>query len=214
VNSEPITVFLVDDDSSVLKATRRALKVAGYEVEVFSSALEFLERPKPDGLGCLIVDLRMPGMNGLELQETLLRRDYDLPLIFLSGDGDVPSAVRAMRAGAVDFLTKPYVTKELLDVLEKAIAKHREFLEGQKTLLQLRERFRALTPREQEVCVLVGQGLLNKQVAAELGTAEKTVKIHRARVMQKLHVSSVAELVRVLEKLHPGAEALRKGVGV
>jgi FixJ family two-component response regulator len=194
-------VFAVDDDASVLRALDRMLRVSGYAVEVFPSARQFLERPRHDGPACLITDLRMPGMSGLDLQQALIGSGYNVPIIFLTAHGDIPSTVQAVKAGAVDFLTKPFARETLLASVNAAIEYHRGAIAQEEAVRRCRARFALLTPREQEVCVLVGRGLLNKQIAAELGTAEKTVKVHRARVMAKLAVGSVAELVDLLREI-------------
>ncbi|WP_437760082.1 response regulator transcription factor [Sorangium sp. So ce1389] len=195
------TVFVVDDDPSVLRALERLLRAAGHAVEAYASPGAFLERAPSERPGCAVVDLRMPGLDGIELQEELSRRGCPLPIVFLTGHGDVPSSVRAMKAGAIDFLTKPCDDTDLLAAVARAIerdARARATLGEQQAL---RTRFEALTPREREVCVRVAQGLLNKQIADELGAAEKTIKVHRGRVMEKLGVESVAELVRLVDRL-------------
>lgn len=197
----PALVFVVDDDPSVLRALDRTLRASGLTVEVFSSPDAFLARPRYRGPACLITDLRMPGMSGLELQQILNHSGYKLPVIFISGHGDIPTTVRAVKAGAVDFLTKPFVRDQLLASVESAIRYHRGVLAEEQLLEERRARFGLLTPREQEVCLLVGRGLLNKQIAAELGAAEKTIKVHRARVMSKLGVGSVAQLVDLLREI-------------
>jgi Response regulator len=193
-------VFIVDDDPSIRKGLGRLLRAAGYVHEAFNSAIEFLGRAVHPGPSCLIVDVRMPGLDGMGLQETLIRRRRDEELVFITGHGDIPTCAQAMKAGAVDFLPKPFPPDELLDCVERALSrsanKRKHAAEKQKT----RDLFDLLTPREFEVMQLVVTGLLNKQVAGELGTAEKTVKVHRGRVMQKLGVRSVPDLVRLVEK--------------
>jgi RNA polymerase sigma factor (sigma-70 family) len=195
------TVFVVDDDPSVLRGLSRLLRSAGYAVEAYDSARAFLDRPARDQQGCAVVDLRMPELTGLELQEELARRSSRIPLIFLTGHGDVPSSVRAMKGGAIDFLTKPCDDTDLLAAVERALARDAEARAAQAEREAVEARFEALTPREREVCMLVAQGLLNKQIAAELGTSEKTIKVHRGRVMEKLGAESVAELVRLVDRL-------------
>jgi FixJ family two-component response regulator len=195
------TVFLVDDDPSVLSALGRLLRSAGYTVEVHASPLGFLERAAAALRGCVVVDLRMPEVGGLELQEELARRGCLLPLVFLTGHGDVPSTVRAMKAGAIDFLSKPCEDTDLLAALDRALARERDERAAREAHEARRTRFEELTPREREVCLRVAQGRLNKQIAAELGTAEKTIKVHRGRVMEKLGVESVADLVRFVDRL-------------
>ncbi|MGK3963414.1 response regulator transcription factor [Sorangium sp. So ce118] len=195
------TVFVVDDDPSVLRALERLLRAAGHAVEAYASPGAFLERAPSERPGCAVIDLRMPGLDGIELQEQLSRRGCPLPIVFLTGHGDVPSSVRAMKAGATDFLTKPCDDTDLLAAVARAIerdARARAALGEQQAL---RTRFEALTPREREVCLRVAQGLMNKQIADELGAAEKTIKVHRGRVMEKLGVESVAELVRLVDRL-------------
>ena len=197
-------VFVVDDDPSMLRALERMLRTSGHSAEVYASPGAFLARPRYPGPACLITDLRMPGMSGLELQQALLASGYRIPIIFISGHGDIPTtvkAVKSVKAGAVDFLPKPFAREELLASVESALRYHREALAEQAANDERRSKFALLTPREQEVCVLVGRGLLNKQIAAELGAAEKTIKVHRARVMAKLAVGSVAELVDLLREI-------------
>ena len=196
------TVFVVDDDASVRKAMARLVDSAGYAVETFASAREFLARVRSqDVSGCVLLDILMPGLSGLDLQQELQAFTPPLPIIFITGHGDVPSSVRAMKGGAVDFLTKPVHDQYLLSAISQAIARNAEARERYAELHELRRRADTLTPRERQVMLLVVRGLLNKQVAAELGTVEKTIKVHRARVIQKMGVESLAELVRDAEKL-------------
>ncbi|MEO5730270.1 MAG: response regulator [Byssovorax sp.] len=195
------TVFLVDDDPSVLSALGRLLRSAGYTVEAHADPRAFLERAAAALCGCVVVDLRMPELGGLELQEELARRGCLLPLVFLTGHGDVPSTVRAMKAGAIDFLSKPCEDTDLLAAVDRALAREREGRAAREVQEARRTRFEELTPREREVCLRVAQGRLNKQIAAELGTAEKTIKVHRGRVMEKLGMESVADLVRFVDRL-------------
>ncbi|HET6365954.1 MAG TPA: response regulator [Pseudomonadales bacterium] len=197
------TVYVVDDDASVRKSFGRLLRTAGYQVETFASADEFLAHPLSIEPGCLLLDLKMPGRNGLELQEALVAARKAIPIIFVTGHGDVSTSVRAMKGGAVDFLTKPYSAEDLLEAVERAMAKDKRDRRERAQLTDLQSRARALTPREAEVLRLVVRGLLNKQVAAELGISEKTVKVHRARVMQKMRADSMADLVRMAGRLHP-----------
>lgn len=194
-------VFIVDDDPSVVRGLSRLLCANGFEVEAFASAADFLMNRFRDSVGCLLVDLRMPGMNGLELQAALRESDCDLPVIFISGNADVPATVQAIRGGALDFLTKPFQEDQLLAAIQGALDHCREVRAGRIASQGDEARFASLTPREKEVCILVGTGMLNKQIAWQLGTTEKTVKVHRARVMEKLEVSSVAELVRLIDRL-------------
>jgi FixJ family two-component response regulator len=193
-------VYVVDDDPSVRVAMERLLKSVGLTVKTFASAQEFLDQTTPEWSGCLIVDLRMPGMGGLDLQDQLSTRQVSLPVIFLTGYGTVPASVRAMKAGAVDFLEKPVDDQTLLDAVHKALERDRGARRDQAEMQALHRRLAALTPREYEVLTFIISGRLNKQAAAELGTTEKTIKVHRARIMEKLQCASLAELVRLAEK--------------
>jgi RNA polymerase sigma factor (sigma-70 family) len=201
------TVYVVDDDASVRKSFGRLLRLAGYQVEAFASADEFLAHPLSIEPGCLLLDLKMPGRNGLELQEALVAVRKSIPIIFVTGHGDIAASVRAMKGGAVDFLTKPYSAEDLLEAVERAMTKDKRDRRERAQLTELESRARALTPREAEVLRLVVRGLLNKQVADELGISEKTVKVHRARVMHKMRADSMADLVRMAGRLHPAPEA-------
>ena len=194
-------VYVVDDDPSVRKALERLLRSAYYDAMTFASAAEFLDFACPDTAGCLILDIKMPELSGLELQDRLSEKDFSLPIIFITGHGTVPASVRAFKAGAMDFLQKPFNDMELLDAVSRAIEKHRRLRREQNEIKALRTKMETLTPREQEVFCLVVSGLLNKQVAFDLGITEKTVKVHRARVMQKMGAQSLADLVRFAEKL-------------
>jgi len=197
-----MTVFLVDDDSSVRRALTRLIKSAGYPVLAFASAGEFLENNVPsDGPACLVLDIRMPGLSGLDLQGELQKRDSILPIIFITGHGDIPMSVKAMKAGAVDFLPKPVKDKELLHAIEQALARAGRENADRGEIADIRRRSVTLTPREREVMELVVTGMINKQIAYELGTVEKTIKIHRARVMEKMRAGSLAELVRIAERI-------------
>jgi RNA polymerase sigma factor (sigma-70 family) len=193
-------VFLIDDDASVRKGVSRLLRSAGYKSESFESASDFLQREQHPGPACLIVDVRMPGINGMDLQETLIQRRREEQLVFITGHGDISMCAQAMKAGAADFLPKPFRDEELLQCVERALTQSVEQRRRSAEKHQFRQLLDLLTPREFEVMQLVIAGMLNKQVAGELGTAEKTVKVHRHRVMQKLRVTSVAELVRLVEK--------------
>lgn len=201
--NDELRVFVIDDDALVLRAIERVLKAHGFAVEVFTSPETFLERPAYDGLACLLLDLLMPGLNGLDVQETLISRGIGHPIIFLSGQGDVPSTARAMREGAVDFLVKPLDEPQLLEAIARARARATAEQQQRQSEEDAAARFARLTKREREVCELVARGLLNKQVAYELGTGEKVVKVHRGRAMRKLEIASVAALVRLLSRL-PG----------
>ena len=198
MNPEP-TVFLVDDEASVLKALSRLLRSAGLNVEIFRSSQEFLQHHDPHAHGCLVLDVAMPGLNGLDLQRTLAAQGTRLPIIFLTGRGDIPTSVQAMKQGAVDFLTKPTNDEDLLAAIRAGIDKDRANRQAGAERLKIQQLLATLTPREREVLRHIIAGKLNKQVAAELGIVEKTIKVHRARVMKKMNVQSLAELVRMAE---------------
>jgi len=193
-------VFVIDDDAAVRKSVKRLLASADYDSELFQSANDFLSRPVHPGPSCVIVDVRMPGLTGIEFQDALIKRRREEQLIFITGHGDVPMCAQAMKAGAVDFLTKPFKPRELLNCIERALARSVKQRQNAEDKAEARRLLDLLTPREFEVMQLVSTGMLNKQVGGELGTAEKTVKVHRGRVMQKLGVTSVAELVRLVQK--------------
>ncbi len=191
------TVFLVDDDPSFLSSMARLCRASGFAIRTFSSAADFLAQRSPDAPGCVVADLQMPGMNGLELQEALARSDNPLPIIFLTGQGDIPTSVKAMRHGAEDFLTKRAPRQELLAAVERALARDARDREKRTRRHELRARFDRLTPREREVLSHVLRGQLNKQIAADLGVAERSVKRHRTSLMAKLQVESVAQLAQL-----------------
>jgi RNA polymerase sigma factor (sigma-70 family) len=193
-------VFVVDDDPSVRKGLTRLIKAAGHEVEAFASARDFLVRPPHDGPCCVVLDVRMPGMTGPELQEMLASRGRQLSIIFITGHGDIRTGVKAMKRGAVDFLIKPVNDRELLGAIERCVNGARQAWRQHAEATELQDRMKTLTPREAQVFALVVTGMLNKQVAAELGISEKTVKVHRARVMEKMRAGSVAELVRLADR--------------
>jgi len=193
-------VFAIDDDASVRKGLKRLLRSAGYKSEIFESASDFLERDQHAGPACVILDVRMPVLNGMDLQETLIQRRRDEQLVFITGHGDISMCAQAMKAGAVDFLPKPFRADELLQCVERALIRSTEQRRRSAEKNEARHLLALLTPREFEVMQLVITGMLNKQIAGELGTAEKTVKVHRGRAMRKLNVTSVAELVRLTEK--------------
>ena len=197
----PLTVFLIDDDPSVRRALARLIKSAGYQVQPFVSAREFLDRmPDAASPACLVLDVRMPGLSGLDLQRELQAANATLPIIFITGHGDIPMSVKAMKDGAVDFLPKPVKDKDLLRAIESALARSVRERAVRDELEKIQSRVETLTAREREVMNLVVKGRLNKQIAFELGTVEKTVKVHRARVMDKMQVESLAELVSLVER--------------
>ncbi len=197
--TQPI-IHVVDDDASFRRAVTRLLGTAGYEVRGYASASEFLAAGSDDAPGCVLVDLRMPGESGLDLQGTLAQAEYLMPVIFLTGHGDIPTSVHAMRHGAVDFLTKPVKKQILFDAVERALARDAEERKHRARLRELHNCFEVLTPREREVLTHVVSGMLNKQIAFDLGTTERTIKAHRASIMKKLGVDSLAELVRLTEE--------------
>jgi len=194
-------VFVVDDDPSVRSSLKFLLSSVGLEVESFESAETFLQRKPPDAPSCLVLDVRLRGLSGLDFQHELAARNIRIPIVFVTGHGDIPMSVRAMKAGAIEFLTKPYRDQDLLDAVRIALEQDRARREQEKDLTDLQQRFDSLTPREQEVISMVVSGMLNKQIAGELGTAENTVKVHRSRAMEKMHAQSFADLVRMIEKL-------------
>jgi len=200
MTDKPTTIFIIDDDLSVRRGLSRLLRVAGFNAEVFASAQEFLAREHYDGPGCIVLDVQMPGLSGLDLQAELNKAEYSMPIILISAHGDVPITVQAMKEGAVDFLTKPVDRDQLLAVIRSALDRDRAGRDELGDLEQIRARLATLTPREHEVMTYVLAGLLNKQIARELGIAEYTVKVHRGRVMSKMGVLSVAELVRLTQK--------------
>lgn len=197
-------VFLVDDDASVRRALTRLIKSAGHQVQAFASAQEFLGTPTDAGVeetGCLVLDVRMPGLSGMDLQRDLQSKNRNLPIIFISGHGDIPMSVKAMKDGAVDFLPKPVKDTDLLPAIEQALARASHARAERKELADIQRRAEKLTAREREVMALVASGMPNKRIAFQLGTVEKTIKVHRARIMQKMEVQSLAGLVRAVEKL-------------
>ena len=200
------TVFVVDDDASVREAVRSLLRSVGLSVETFPTAQEFLSSPRNTAPGCLVLDVRLPGIGGLELQHQLAERNLHIPIIFITGHGDIPMSVRAIKAGAVEFLTKPFRDQDLLDAVQQAIDQDRGAREQRAEIAQLRQRYEGLSPREREVMGLVVRGLPNKQIAGTLGTCEATVKLHRSRAIQKMQAGSLADLIRMAEKLGIAAD--------
>ena len=194
-------VFVVDDDASVREALQRLIRSAGLRVEAFASAEEFLERARPDAPSCLVLDVRLPDLSGIDLQRRMVEANNEMPIVFITGYGDIPTTVTAMRAGAVQFLTKPLVEGDVLESIRDAIARDRAGRDHRAETADLRTRYMSLTPREQEVMQWVVSGLLNKQIAGELGISEETVKVHRGQVMRKMAADSLADLVRMSERL-------------
>jgi RNA polymerase sigma factor (sigma-70 family) len=200
--SEPTSiVFVVDDDPSVRRAIKRLVESVGLHVELFESATEFTNSSHPDVASCLVLDIRLPGMSGLDFQRELVRTKHEIPIIFITAHGDIQMSVRAMKGGAVEFLTKPFRDQDLLDAIQVALERDRARRQSEADTASLRERLESLTPREREVLPLVVSGLLNKQVAAEIGTTEATVKVHRSQLMKKMGADSLPELVRMAEKI-------------
>lgn len=193
-------VFVIDDDASMRTAISELIEAVGISCQTFGSGQELLDATLPDVPGCLVLDVRLPGLSGLNLQRELTARGIQIPIIFITGHGDIPMSVQAMKAGAVEFLTKPFRDQDLLDAIEQATERDRGARRQLKEIRELQERSDALTPRELEVMRLVVAGLLNKQIAAQLGISEKTVNVHRAQVMQKMHADSLADLVRMSER--------------
>ena len=201
-------VFVIDDDPSVRTSLKFLISTVGLQVESFDSAEAFLRGKLSDGPSCLVLDVRLRGMSGLDFQRELAARNIRTPIVFITGHGDIPMSVRAMKAGAVEFLTKPCRDQDLLDAIRIALERDRARCDQEKDATELQQRFASLTPREREVVSMVVSGMLNKQIAGQLGTAENTVKVHRSRAMEKMHAQSLADLVRMVEKLkHPSPKA-------
>jgi RNA polymerase sigma factor (sigma-70 family) len=199
-------VFVIDDDPSVRSSLKFLLSTVGLQAETFESADSFLRRKPADIASCLVLDVRLPGLSGLDFQRELATRNICIPIIFLTGHGDIPMSVRAMKAGAVEFLTKPFRDQDLLDAVRVALDRDRTRRKQDKEVADLRQRFDTLTSREQEVVSMVVAGMLNKQIAAELGTAESTVKVQRSRAMEKMQAESLADLIKMIQKVQPPSQ--------
>jgi RNA polymerase sigma factor (sigma-70 family) len=204
--TEPRIVFAVDDDPSVRSSLKFLFSTVGLQAETFDSADSFLGKELPEVPSCLVLDVRLPGLSGLDFQRVLAARNIRIPIVFLTGHGDIKMSVRAMKAGAIEFLTKPFRDQDLLDAVRVALDRDRARREQEKEMADLRRRFNSLTSREQEVASLVVAGMLNKQIAGELGTAESTVKVQRSRAMEKMQAESLADLIKMIQKLQPPSE--------
>jgi len=200
------TVLVVDDDPDVRASVGRLLRSLRIDVQLFASIPDFLKSAPPDGPTCLVLDVRLPGQSGLDLQRELARAKRELPIIFITGHGDIPMSVQAMKGGAIEFLTKPFRDQDLLDAIQVGLSRHRAWRENEEALADLRERFASLSPREREIVIQVARGRLSKQIAHDIGIAEATVKVHRSRAMQKMKARSLPELGRMADKLNLVAE--------
>jgi FixJ family two-component response regulator len=210
MSNAQLTVFVVDDDRSVREGLVDLISSVGMNVKAFGSTQEFLQHKRPDTPACLVLDVRLPGSSGLDLQRKLGRSEQPLPIIFITGHGDIPMSVRAMKDGAVEFLTKPFRDQDLLDAIHQALDLDRVAREQRAETMELRRRYELLTPREREVMELVVRGLLNKQIATELGASEVTIKMHRGQVMHKMRAESVVELLHMAEAITPSRESNTK----
>src|SRR5216683_7447356 len=195
------TILVVDDDPTLRESVGRLLRSLGLDTQLFASISNFLESDPPDGPACLVLDVRMPGKSGLDLQRELAAANRELPIIFITGHGDIPMSVQAMKGGAIEFLTKPFRDQDLLDAIQLGLSRDRAWRENEEALAGLRERFASLSPREREIMIQVARGRLSKQIAHDIGIAEATVKVHRSRAMQKLKASSLPELGQMADKL-------------
>jgi FixJ family two-component response regulator len=195
------TVLVVDDDATLRESVGRLLRSLGLEAHLFASIADFLNSDSPDGPACLVLDVRLPGKSGLDLQRELTAANRELPIIFITGHGDIPMTVQAMKGGAIEFLTKPFRDQELLDAIQLGLSRDRDRRENEKALATLRERFASLSPRERDIMIQVARGRLSKQIAGDIGIAEATVKVHRSRVMRKMKARSLPELGRMADKL-------------
>ena len=195
------TILVIDDDPDVRASVGRLLRSVGYNVQLFASIADFLKSDPPDGPTCLVLDVRLPGQSGLDLQRELAAGNRDLPIIFVTGHGDIPMSVQAMKGGAIEFLTKPFRDQDLLDAIQLGLSRDRAHRENEKDLAALKARFASLSPREREIMIQVARGRLSKQIAHDIGSAEATVKVHRSRAMQKMKAGSLPELGRMAEKL-------------